>query len=141
MSRGTLVSPVPPVDRVGLAVSASPGASVMAAILRLPDRRRLRGRAQTLYTRSYYRYLPMAPVLPSLDAARGHWLAICALIDRGGWTHDEWTGLHRLEKRWRARAHGEDRRWLTVGSQPGRLDRQLEATFKPPEHPAWKGGE
>lgn len=113
----------------------------MAQILRLPDRRRQRGRVQTLYTRSYYRYLPMAPVLPSQEAARGHWQAICTLVDRGGWTHDEWTGLNRLEKRWRSRAHGEDRRWLTVGSQPGRLIRPLEATFKPTPHEAWKASE
>lgn len=39
--------------------------------------------------------------------------------------------LQKRERKWRARAEGSDKRWLAVGSQPGRLARFLEAELSP----------
>jgi hypothetical protein len=46
-------------------------------------------------------------------------------------THTERTNLLRVEKRWRARAAGTDRRWLLVGTRSGRIARDLETATRP----------
>lgn len=60
------------------------------------------------------------------------------------WTRSERAGLQRLEKRWRRRALGYDKRWLVAGLKIGRLPRETEDAIAPRKRrpdPAWTDSE
>lgn len=55
---------------------------------------------------------------------------IILALDAGGWTHSEQTQLTTLEKKWGARARGDDHRFVLVGNIGGRLPRTTERRVK-----------
>lgn len=72
------------------------------------------------------RYLTITgphPVLGPGDhaGARAYLLLIEQAIDRGGWTDNERTRLHRLRRVWSSRAAGQDHRFNLYGNRPGAL--------------------
>lgn len=105
----------------------------------IPLRKDNRGKAPrgAPFTRTFYQFLGEPPLEPDMDAARGYYAKIQQLVDRGNWTRGEWAGLRRLERRWRARLDGQDRRWLLYGTRAGRLDRDVENALRPDPHPEW----
>lgn len=61
-----------------------------------------------------------------IEAARLFHRQIVSCIERGGWTMNERQALRNLEVKWGTRARGEDPRFMVVGTQVGRLPRQVE---------------
>lgn len=55
---------------------------------------------------------------------------IIRALEEGGWTHSEQTQLGNLERKWGARARGEDPRFVLVGNIGGRLLRTTERRIK-----------
>lgn len=55
---------------------------------------------------------------------------IIRALEQGGWTHSEQTQLGNLERKWGARARGEDPRFVLVGNIGGRLMRTTERRIK-----------
>lgn len=51
-------------------------------------------------------------------------------IEHGMWTRNEWTALHEMERKWRARAEGRDARFEVAGTKPGRLKRPEEQQMR-----------
>src|SRR5579864_3641954 len=45
------------------------------------------------------------------DKARRYWGRLREAMVKGGWSRAEWTQLYRIERVWRARAHGKDARF------------------------------
>lgn len=89
------------------------------------------------FTRSFYQWLGQPPLEPDTAQARQYYATIMQLIDKGGWTRGEWAGLRRLERRWRARLDGQDKRWILFGTHAGRLDRDVEMALRPQADPDW----
>lgn len=89
------------------------------------------------YSAAYYAYLGSAPTGTDPTQARTYYRAICHQLDKGGWTRSEWTGLRRLEQRWRRRVDGQDARWALFGAKAGRLVKELEDALRPAVSPEW----
>ena len=95
----------------------------------------------------FYAELPAAPVGADLAGARAYHMAIMELLDRddqtergdpGKFTRAERGNLQRLERRWRARVTGTDRRWVMFGAKPGRLPADIEGSLRPAPSDTWE---
>lgn len=97
-----------------------------------PPRKPVAGR-RPMYSASFYADLGPAPTEPDLVRARLYWLRIIEVTDREDacWTRNERISLRRLERVWRRRMLGEDRRWMLVGTRAGRLEPALEEAVRP----------
>lgn len=91
---------------------------------RLQQRRRQR-KARA----AYWAVLGVTPsLLPGdrIGAAIWH-RKLVAVIEQGGWSHNEQTALADMERKWRRRARGEDARFVLAGNRAGRLPKSVEA--------------
>lgn len=88
-------------------------------------------------TARFYTDLGELPTSNAREAAIDFHARILTVMEMPGWTHQERTNLQRLEKKWGARARGEDERWALVGSKAGRLPKATEQQLRPPADPEW----
>lgn len=109
---------------------------------RRPPPLRLPGRSALTAARTapYYGELPPQPLDPDYDAAVKYLAAVVVILNRdaalrrtdpGKLTRNQRQNLLRIERRWRRRCDGLDRRWTMAGSAPGRLPRPKEKTLRP----------
>lgn len=108
------------------------------------DRRRPESVAPMFSSRVYEVLGPPPRGTNPNDAKQYHTLIVDLLayddlpISTGKFSRSERQGLQRLERRWRRRADGKDRRWNLVGARAGRLYKELEAQTRPDPDPAWE---
>jgi len=95
----------------------------------------------------FYAELPDVPAGADLDAARRYHVQIMALLDRDDqtprgdpakYTRAERGNLQRLERRWRARVTGADRRWVIYGAKAGRLPTAIEESLRAAPADTWE---